>query len=62
MTVLAGELLREAEKLVAQRIHPMIIADGAWRPWRVALAAAGPTVAKCLWQSHVAVRVSLHRG
>ena len=26
--VLAGELLREAEKLVQQRIHPMTIIDG----------------------------------
>lgn len=28
VAVLAGELLREAEKLIAQRIHPMVIADG----------------------------------
>ncbi len=32
MVVLAGELLREAEKLVAQRIHPMVIAEGAYAP------------------------------
>lgn len=30
VVVLAGELLREAEKLMAQRVHPMIIVDGAW--------------------------------
>ena len=30
VTVLAGELLREAEKLIAQKIHPMVIIDG-WR-------------------------------
>lgn len=36
VTVLAGELLREAEKLVAQRIHPMVIIDG----WRRAVAVA----------------------
>eukprot|EP00697_Spironema_sp_BW2_P013641 gnl/Spiro4/3817_TR1887_c0_g1_i1.p1 gnl/Spiro4/3817_TR1887_c0_g1~~gnl/Spiro4/3817_TR1887_c0_g1_i1.p1 ORF type:complete len:532 (+),score=143.67 gnl/Spiro4/3817_TR1887_c0_g1_i1:69-1664(+) len=34
--VLAGELLREAEKLVAQKIHPQIIVQG----WRLALEAA----------------------
>ena len=28
--VLAGELLREAEKLLAQKIHPQVIIDG-WR-------------------------------
>ena len=28
VVVLAGELLREAEKLVNQRIHPMTIIDG----------------------------------
>ena len=36
VTVLAGELLREAEKLVNQRIHPMIIIDG----WRTATRIA----------------------
>lgn len=36
VTVLAGELLREAEKLIALRIHPMIIIDG----WRRAVVAA----------------------
>jgi T-complex protein 1 subunit beta len=30
VTVLAGELLREAEKLIAQKIHPMTIIEG-WR-------------------------------
>lgn len=29
MVVLAGELLREAEKLVSQNIHPMTIISGA---------------------------------
>lgn len=28
MVVLAGELLREAEKLVSQNIHPMTIISG----------------------------------
>ncbi len=32
MTVLAGELLREAEKLIAQRLHPQTIIEG----WRLA--------------------------
>jgi T-complex protein 1 subunit beta len=36
VTVLAGELLREAEKLVALRIHPMIIIEG----WRRSVAIA----------------------
>jgi len=36
VTVLAGELLREAEKLIAQRIHPMLIIEG----WRRAAAVA----------------------
>lgn len=36
MVVLAGELLREAEKLVDQRIHPMTIIDG----WRLAVQQA----------------------
>lgn len=36
VVVLAGELLREAEKLVDQRIHPMTIIDG----WRLAVQQA----------------------
>jgi len=36
VVVLAGELLRQAEVLVNQRIHPMTITDG----WRLAVAAA----------------------
>ena len=32
VVVLAGELLREAEKLVMQKIHPMTIISGAGRP------------------------------
>ena len=36
MVVLAGELLREAEKLVEQKIHPMVIVEG----WRLASSAA----------------------
>jgi T-complex protein 1 subunit beta len=36
VTVLAGELLREAEKLIQLRIHPMVIIDG----WRKATAIA----------------------
>jgi len=36
VTVLAGELLREAEKLIAQKIHPQTIIEG----WRLATIAA----------------------
>ncbi|CAM9976567.1 unnamed protein product, partial [Ectocarpus fasciculatus] len=36
VTVLCGELLREAEKLVNQRLHPQTIIQG----WRLATAAA----------------------
>lgn len=36
VAVLCGELLREAEKLVDQRIHPQTIIDG----WRIALSTA----------------------
>merc|ERR1719218_476053 len=36
VAVLAGELLREAEKLVQQKIHPQIIIQG----WRKAAAVA----------------------
>ncbi len=36
VAVLAGELIREAEKLVSQRIHPQIIIHG----WRLARDAA----------------------
>ena len=32
VVVLAGELLREAEKLVLQKIHPMTIISGAASP------------------------------
>ena len=39
VTVLAGELLREAEKLIHQRIHPMVIIDG-WRRAAVVARAA----------------------
>jgi hypothetical protein len=39
VTVLAGELLREAEKLIQQRIHPMVIIDGWRRASQVARAA-----------------------
>lgn len=34
--VLSAELLREAEKLVDQRVHPQVIAQG----WRLAYDAA----------------------
>lgn len=36
VTVLCGELLREAEFLINQRVHPMLIIKG----WRLAVAAA----------------------
>uniref|UniRef100_A0A7S3PEH4 T-complex protein 1 subunit beta n=1 Tax=Aplanochytrium stocchinoi TaxID=215587 RepID=A0A7S3PEH4_9STRA len=42
VVVLAGELLREAEKLVQQRIHPMTIVDG----WRLATKAAREALIK----------------
>ena len=32
VVVLAGELLREAEKLVSQKIHPMTIISGRHSP------------------------------
>jgi len=42
VTVLAGELLREAEKLVAQKIHPQTIIQG----WRLATVAAREALTK----------------
>lgn len=36
VVVLTGELLREAEKLIDQKIHPMVILDG----WRLASSVA----------------------
>ena len=39
VAVLAGELLREAEKLISQRIHPMVIIEG-WRRATVVARAA----------------------
>eukprot|EP01118_Nematostelium_gracile_P017301 TRINITY_DN734_c0_g1_i1.p1 TRINITY_DN734_c0_g1~~TRINITY_DN734_c0_g1_i1.p1 ORF type:complete len:546 (-),score=177.48 TRINITY_DN734_c0_g1_i1:50-1510(-) len=42
VTVLAGELIREAEKLVNQKIHPMTIIDG----WRLATKAAHEALQK----------------
>lgn len=39
VTVLAGELLREAEKLIAMRIHPMTIIEGWRRAAGIARAA-----------------------
>ncbi|KAL7713034.1 CCT-beta [Entamoeba marina] len=36
VTVLAGELMREAEKLLADKIHPQVIIEG----WRIAQKAA----------------------
>jgi len=36
VAVLAGELLREAEKLISQKIHPQTIIEG----WRMAMGAA----------------------
>ena len=36
VVVLTGELIREAEKLIDQKIHPMVIVDG----WRLATSAA----------------------
>lgn len=43
VAVLCGELLREAEKLVAQRIHPQTIAAG----WRIARARAREALEEC---------------
>lgn len=42
VVVLAGELLREAEKLIMQRIHPMTIIAG----WRLAMDAAREALTK----------------
>lgn len=42
VAVLAGEFLREAEKLVMAHIHPQIIISG----WRKALAAAREVLTK----------------
>lgn len=36
VVVLTGELIREAEKLIDQKIHPMVIVDG----WRMATSTA----------------------
>lgn len=36
MVVLAGELLREAEKLIDEKLHPMVLIDG----WRLAESVA----------------------
>ena len=36
VVVLTGELIREAEKLIDQKLHPMVIVDG----WRMASVAA----------------------
>jgi len=44
VTVLCGELLREAEFLVNQRIHPMTIIAG----WRTAVAIARDALEKVL--------------
>lgn len=38
VAVLAGELLREAEMLVYQKIHPMIIIDGFRKACEAAIA------------------------
>lgn len=42
VAVLCGELLREAEKLIDQRIHPQTIIDG----WRIALSTAHEALVK----------------
>lgn len=42
VVVLAGELLRQAEKLIQQRIHPMTIIEG----WRMAQKAAREALEK----------------
>lgn len=56
--VLAGELLREAEKLLDAKIHPQTIIEG----WRVALAAAEEALAaSALDRSGEAQRAQLER-
>jgi T-complex protein 1 subunit beta len=30
VTVLSGELLREAEKLIDKKVHPQLIIEGLW--------------------------------
>lgn len=42
MVVLAGEILREGEKLIDQHIHPMLIVDG----WRMASTVAREALEK----------------
>jgi T-complex protein 1 subunit beta len=49
VTVLAAELLREAEKLVDRKIHPQVIIDGyriAWRRPRLTTAPILPPSAE----------------
>ena len=48
VAVLAGELLREAEALVQQRVHPQIIIQG----WRLAVAEARRTLVGLAMENH----------
>ena len=48
VVVLAGELLREAEQLVLQKIHPMTIIAGTYNTQEVA-ALATPSAAWLLY-------------
>ena len=47
VAVLAGELLREAEQLVNQRIHPQTVCDG----WRLAKVAAVEALKDCAMEA-----------
>lgn len=48
VAVLAGELLREAELLIQQKIHPQIIIKG----WRLAVAQARKTLLDLAWDNN----------
>ncbi|OMJ89369.1 hypothetical protein SteCoe_8468 [Stentor coeruleus] len=48
VAVFAGELLREAEQLILQKIHPQIIIQG----WRLAVAEARKTLLSLAWDNN----------
>lgn len=48
VAVFAGELLREAEQLIQQKIHPQIIIQG----WRLAVAEARKTLLSLAWDNY----------
>lgn len=56
VVVLTGELLREAEKLIDQKIHPMVILDG----WRLASSVAEKALVASAVNHVVSVCVAIH--